>query len=84
MRTSDGRARTNRAAATTSFRAVRREREPGLSVIDAQSLCNIHRTAVETERMVAVTRHNIEPGSRFLGKLAASAYVASRRPDISE
>jgi hypothetical protein len=84
MRTSDGQATTNRAAATTSFRAVRRKREPGLSVIDAQSLCDIHRTALETERMVAVTRHDIEPGFRVLSKLDASAYVAFRRLDISE
>ncbi len=84
MRTSDGRATTNRAAATTSFRAVRRAREPGLSVIDAQSLCDIHRTAIETERMVTVTRHDIEPGFRFLSKLDASVYVAFRRPDISQ
>ena len=69
MRTSDGRVTPNRAAATTSFRAVRREREPGLSVIDAQSRCDLHRTAVETECMVAVTRHHIKSGSAFSASL---------------
>jgi hypothetical protein len=40
-----------------------------LSVTDAQSLCDIHHTAVETERMVAVTRHDIGPDSAFSARL---------------
>ena len=51
MRARGGRLRTNRTAAITSFRAVRRGREPGLKVIHPQARGMNHCAAFDTRRM---------------------------------